>query len=59
MKHLKYLAIFAKRNFAGKTWCTLQSINLIKQKNLLITQISSTVDPQEQTSLRELLAPIE
>ena len=41
----------------GKTRHTLQSINLIKQKNLLLTQISCTVDPQEQASLREILAP--
>ena len=34
------------------------SINLIKQKNLLLTQISSTVDPHEQADLRKLLVPI-
>ena len=49
--------ILPKRNLAGKTPCTLQSIHLIKQKNLLHNQISSTVDPKEQASLRELLAP--
>ena len=60
MKHPKYLAssICPKGNLGGKSCCTLLSINLIKQKNLLFTQISSTVDPHEQASLRELLAPI-
>ena len=53
-----YCTIFPKRNLAGKTRRTLLSINLIKQKNLLLTQISSTVDHQEQASLKELLAPI-
>ena len=51
-------SISLKRNLGGKSWHTLLSINLIKQKNLLFTQISSTVDPHEQASLRELLAPI-
>ena len=45
-------------SLAGKTRRTLLTINLIKQKNLLLTQISSTLDPQEQASLKELLAPI-
>ena len=50
--------IFSKSNLAGKTRHTSQFINLIKQKNLLLTQYSSTVDPQEQAGLRKLLAPI-
>ena len=52
-----HCSISPKRNLGGKSRCTLLSINLIK-KNLLLTQISSTVDPHEQASLRELLAPI-
>ena len=47
-----------KRNLAGKSPRILLAINLIKQKKLLLTQISSTVDPHEQATLRELLAPI-
>ena len=53
-----HCTVFPKRNLAGKTRRNLLSINPIKQKNLLLTQISSTVDPQEQASLKELLAPI-
>ena len=53
-----HCSISPKRNLGGKSRCTLLSINLIKQKNLLLTQISSTVDPHEQAFLRELLAPI-
>ena len=53
-----HCSISPKRNLGGKSRHTLLSINLIKQKNLLFTQISSTVDPHEQASLRELLAPI-
>ena len=47
-----------KRNLAGKSPRILLAINLIKQTKLLLTQISSTVDPHEQATLRELLAPI-
>ena len=47
-----------KRNLAGKSPRILLAINLIKQKKLLLTQISSTVDPHEQATLRKLLAPI-
>ena len=36
--------------------CDLSALK--NQKSLLFTQISSTVDPQEQASLRKLLAPI-
>ena len=57
-KMFGHCTIFPKRNLAGKTRHTLQSIHLIKQENLLLTHISSTVDPQEQVSLIELLAPI-
>ena len=53
-----HCSISPKSNLGGKSQCTLLSINLIKQKNVLLTQISSTVDPHEQASLRELLAPI-
>ena len=53
-----HCTISPKRNLAGKSRGTLLSINLIKQKNLLLTQISSSVDPHEQASLRELLAHI-
>ena len=53
-----HCTISPKRNLAGKSRHNLLSINLIKQKNLLITQIPSTVDPHVQSSLRELLAPI-
>ena len=53
-----HCSISPKRNLGSKSRRTLLSINLIKQKNLLFTQISSTVDPHEQASLRELLAPI-
>ena len=58
MQNIWPLYYFPKRNLAGKTQHTLQSIHLIKQKNLLLTQICSTVDPQEEASLKELLAPI-
>ena len=47
-----------KRNLAGKSPRILLAINLIKQKKLPLTQISSTVDPHEQATLRKLLAPI-
>ena len=57
-KIFAHCSICPKGNLGGKSWRTLLSINLIKQKNLLFTQISSTVDPHEQASLRELLAPI-
>ena len=57
-KIFAHCSICLKGNLGGKSWRTLLSINLIKQKNLLFTQISSTVDPHEQASLRELLAPI-
>ena len=53
-----HCTIFPKINLAGKSRATLLSINLINQKSLLLTQISSTVDPHEQTSPRELLPPI-
>ena len=53
-----HCTIFPKRNLTGKSRHTLLSINLINQKNLLLTQIFSTVDPHKQASLRELLAAI-
>ena len=53
-----HCSISLKRNLRGKSRHTLLSINLIKKKILLLTQISSTVDTHEQASLRELLAPI-
>ena len=53
-----HCTISPKRNLAGKLRHTLLFINHIKQKNLLLTQISSTVDPHEQARLREQLAPI-
>ena len=56
-KIFDHCTIFPKRNLACKT-AYFKSIKPIKQKNLLLTQTSSTVDSQEQPSLRELLAPI-
>ena len=53
-----HFTIFGERNLAGKTRHALQTINLIKQKNLRLTKTSSTVDPQEQANLREILARI-
>ena len=53
-----HCTISPKRNLAGKLRHTLLFINHVKQKNLLLTQISSTVDPHEQARLREQLAPI-
>lgn len=57
-KIFAYCTISPKRNLAHKTLRSLQSVSLIKQKNLLFIQISYTVDPQEKASLTELVAPI-
>ena len=61
MKHPKHLptVLFSQKEIKQVKHDMLCDLSALKnQKSLLFTQISSTVDPQEQASLRKLLAPI-
>ena len=46
------------KNLAGKSRRTKLCISLVKEKNALLAKLSLSTNPQEITSLEDLLSPI-